>query len=193
VKIASLLVALLPVSFLACSQSEGPLSAPTALNGTTALAVCGIEITSFALDVDLSGPYVLVSMSLASPQPVQFEMERYLATGGTEPAGGTSSSSESGRIDAANNTRYRVRGRPASCGEWSDWADVQVGPANPCGGCAPTNPVPPTPPAPPVTPPPPSRPDDDQCRSDDDDHDAKDGWKDHRRRRTGGKDHHGRC
>jgi hypothetical protein len=114
--------------------------------------VCGIEITSFALDVDLSGPYILASAWFAaSPQPMEFEVERYLPDVRTEPAGGATSSDGNARIAAAFNTRYRVRARIGSCAEWSGWMDIQVGPPNPCGGCS--DPSPSSPPSPQQPPP----------------------------------------
>jgi hypothetical protein len=154
----------------------------------SALAVCGVEITSFSLDTDLSGPYVVASMGFAgSPPSIQFEMERYLDTGGFDPVGSVTSSDGRARIGATFNTRYRVRGR-GSCGETSEWIDIQIGPPNPCGSCGPASPQPPAPPPPPSTPR-----DDDKCTSKDDDGHKKDSDKDRRRRYFGGDHDHDKC
>jgi hypothetical protein len=130
-----------------------------------------------------------------TPPSIQFEMEQYLADGRTDPVGGASSSDGRARIGAAFNTRYRVRGR-GSCGETSDWADIQIGPVNPCGSCGPASP-----PAPPA-PTPPSNPgggngDDGKCTSKGDDGNKKDdghkGDRDKRRRHFGGGYEHDNC
>jgi hypothetical protein len=124
-----------------------------------------------------------------SPPAIQFEMERYLDGGGTDPVGAATSSEGRARIGAAYNTRYRVRGR-GSCGETSDWMDIQIGPPNPCGSCGPATPPPPPPPPPP--PAPPGSGDDGKCGKDGDGH-KKDGGRDRHRRRFGGGYEHDKC
>jgi hypothetical protein len=57
-----LFISILSVSSNACSgQNDGPLPGPTAVSAagvsaSNALTVCGVEVTSFSLDTDLSGP-----------------------------------------------------------------------------------------------------------------------------------------
>lgn len=196
VRLPQFLIILLPVWLLGCSsQGDTPLSSPTTLSSfaaVSALTVCGVEITSFNLDTDLSGPYVVVSVGFAgSPASLQFEMERYLAGGGTDPVGSASSSNGQARIGAAFSTKYRVRAR-GSCGETSDWMDIQIGPANVCGTCGPASPPPPQP-SPPSSPPPSTPRDDDKCTSKDGDDHNKDRDKDGHRRDFGGAGGHDKC
>ena len=110
----------------------------------TVNTVCSTQITGLDLDVDYSGPHLLIDITFAStPSPVEIEIERYLADGRTEPVSQLSNIVGRTRVALHFNTKYRGRARAGTC-PWSPWVDRQIGPPNPCGGCA----APPSPPAP---------------------------------------------
>ena len=136
---------ILALSTAACGEGETVLPSPTVLV-TTANTVCGTQISSIEIDVDYSGPILLIDVKFASePEPLQVEIERYLANGATEPVALLENVSGRVRLDLAFNTKYRARARGGSCA-WSPWVDRQIGPPNPCGGCAAPPPPPPPPP-----------------------------------------------
>jgi hypothetical protein len=142
-QIVRYLVALaLALSSVACGESgTEALPSPTTLQAVN--AVCGTQIAALNLDVDYSGPHLVIDVAFAStPTPVEIEIEEYQPNGSTSPV--TILSNVVGRTTVALhfNTTYRGRARAGGC-DWSPWVDKQIGPPNPCGDCLRVPPPPP--------------------------------------------------
>jgi hypothetical protein len=148
-----ILAIVLALSAVACGENgietvlTGPSPSPSPATVQTVNAICDTQITGLTLDIDLSGPHLLIEVFASSPSPVEIEIEEYLSDGHTIPV--TRLSNVVGRtsVPLHFNTKYRGRARAGTCA-WSPWVTKQIGPANPCGDCVAAPPPPPPPPPP---------------------------------------------